>query len=147
MHKKKVSNEAPTIYELRKSIEVLNYTPLDYFTTEIWSNFVTHGFNAILTETLASVSPDEFTSDMFDPIIDAKLIYELNQLAEQYTEHLHAINNHYGKVNGATKKVEEDLATIKKDLDDIQYDLNYYLGLQKSLREGEQNYEKLSYQS
>lgn len=135
MKKKKDAADERIVEDLKKTIPVLNYTPIDYTSSENWFNFVNVGLSEKVNEILNSTSPDEFTSDMMDPYIESMANHEINHLSKQFAEHLHSVTNHFGKVKGSIKVVEKNLKYLQNDLQCIDDELAKYVKIKTSQEE------------
>lgn len=135
LKKKKGVAEDYIVEDLRKAIPALNYTPIDYLQSDMWFHFKTEGLSEKTNEILNSVKADEFTADMLDPYIDAMVDNEITYLSRQLADHLHSITNHFGKVKGNTKEIVKNLEYLQRDLQDIEYELEKYTSIKKSLEE------------
>lgn len=133
MMKKKSVSKDYIVKDLKKAIPVLNYTPIDYTSSENWFNLVNIGLFEKTDEILNSANPDEFTADMLDPYIDTLVNFEINYLSKQFAEHLHSINNYFGKVSGSTKEIVKNLEYVEKDLKDVEDELKKFINIKKSL--------------
>lgn len=138
MMKKKSVSKDYIVKDLKKAIPVLNYTPIDYSSSDKWFNFVNAGLFEKNNEILNSVNPDEFTADMLDPYIDAMVNFEINHLSKQFSDHLHSITNHFGKVKGSTQEIVKSLEYIQNDLQCIEDELEKYSRI-KTMMEEKQN--------
>lgn len=117
---------------LVKEFEVLNCTPIDYSYTPEFSRFLSVAeeyFRKIVQKT----SIDELNCDMFDNYIQSITDKMKSSAKEQYTYHVHMISHHRGLVDGELVKAKGHRTNLKKDLEDIENDINRYKEIKKRL--------------
>ena len=85
-----VGKGADTIVTLRKKIEELNYTPVDYKYTVQYAEFI-NGAEEQFRKMIDKISVDDLCESMLDAYINSNIEQMKASAAEQKTYHMHAI--------------------------------------------------------
>lgn len=112
----------PKEKEFPKEMEVLNYTPINYFYSAWYERFLDNAeekFHKMIEKTNA----DDLCQDMLDSFIDANTDEMKVDANTQYTQHMHIINCHKGLLDGKIAKAEGYLENIRQDLASVDQEI------------------------
>lgn len=115
-----------------KTIDVLNYTPLEYRLTQRWADFSDiDKFEALYIKKIKGLDVDEMCGDLFDSYIVSEANIMKASAAEQRINHKSVIQHHKGLLEGELEKLNRLLADLENDLIGLDSEIERFVAMQK----------------
>lgn len=106
-----------------KGIEVLNYVPVDYGFTGVFSSFLS-GCEKYFEDTLKRTAVDDQCIDMFEPLINSVCDVQRASCNGQFNDHINTIVHDKGILEGAIAETKVELRYIADDGAELRRELN-----------------------
>lgn len=118
-----------------KTVDVLNYTPLEYRYTQRWAAFSDiDRFEALYTKKIKGLDVDEMCGEMFDSYILSEANLMKSSAEEQKIFHKSVIQHHKGLINGELEKLNRLLSDLENDLTGLESEIERFKSIKNDRR-------------